>query len=74
MDVKIEIESKAERIRPEKSEVERLWADNAKAKRILNWEPQFGGKEGLKRGLRETIAWFNNKENLKMYKVDIYNI
>jgi len=74
MSVKMEIEIKAERLRPEKSEVERLWADNAKAKRLLNWEPQFGGKEGLKRGLRETIAWFNNQENLRMYKVDIYNI
>jgi len=74
MGVKMEIETKAERIRPEKSEVERLWADNSKAKRLLNWEPEFGGKEGLKRGLRKTIAWFNNQDNLNKYKADIYNI
>ena len=70
----IEIETDQVRIRPEKSEVERLWADNTKAKRLLNWEPLYGGKDGLKRGLRETITWFSDRENLKAYKADSYNI
>jgi len=74
MGVSVEIETEQERIRPDKSEVERLWADNTKAKRLLNWEPQYGGKEGLTRGLTETIAWFSDRENLKPYKADRYNI
>lgn len=74
MGTSIEIETDQVRIRPEKSEVERLWADNAKAKRLLNWEPLYGSKEGLKRGLTETIAWFSDRENLKLYKADSYNI
>ena len=74
MDVDIEIETDEIRLRPEKSEVNRLWADNSKAKKLLGWEPQYGGREGFKRGLKETIDWFADKENLKKYKADVYNI
>lgn len=74
MDQDIIIESDEQRIRPNKSEVERLWADNSKAKRILGWEPAYGGLEGLKRGLEDTVTWFCNANNLKSYKPDIYNI
>jgi NAD dependent epimerase/dehydratase len=62
------------RLRPEKSEVERLWASNAKAKELIGWEPEYGGVEGLTRGLKETIDWFSQPENLKKYKGDVYNI
>lgn len=62
------------RLRPEKSEVERLWASNAKAKELTGWEPEYGGIEGLTRGLKETIDWFSQPENLKRYKGDVYNI
>ena len=74
MGVDIEIETDEMRLRPEKSEVDRLWADNSKAKRLTGWEPSYSGSEGFKRGLAETIAWFSNPENLKSYKADIYNI
>ncbi len=74
MGVEVEIESDADRFRPEKSEVERLWADNSKAERLLGWKPQYAGKEGLRRGLQETVAWFAEQKNLKDYKPDIYNI
>ena len=74
MDAEIEFECDEERLRPEKSEVNRLWADNSKAKRLLGWEPQYGGRDGFKRGLRETVEWFTNPENLKKYKADVYNI
>lgn len=74
MGVDVEIETDQERLRPEKSEVERLWADNSKAQRLLNWKPNCGGIEGFKRGLGETAAWFSNRENLKKYKADVYNI
>ncbi|MFD1020655.1 NAD-dependent 4,6-dehydratase LegB [Thalassobacillus hwangdonensis] len=69
----LEIEVEDDRLRPEKSEVERLWAENAKAKRLLDWEPAYGGRAGFKRGLKETIDWFARPENLAGYKVDIYN-
>ncbi|MDD5249242.1 MAG: NAD-dependent 4,6-dehydratase LegB [Rhodocyclaceae bacterium] len=72
--VEIEIETDAVRLRPEKSEVDRLWADNAKAKNLTGWEPLFGGREGFKRGLAITAAWFADSENLRRYKADIYNI
>ncbi|MDD3268841.1 MAG: NAD-dependent 4,6-dehydratase LegB [Syntrophomonadaceae bacterium] len=74
MQVRIDMQSDSIRLRPEKSEVERLWADNCKAKRILNWEPEYAGYEGLQRGLTETIDWFANPENLKRYRSNIYNL
>ena len=74
MGVEIEIETDELRFRPEKSEVDRLWADNGKAKRLAGWEPVYGGREGFKHGLAETIAWLSKPENLKSYKADIYNI
>lgn len=62
------------RFRPKNSEVERLWADNSKASKLLNWEPHYGGITGLQKGLEETIKWFTDKENLKKYKFGSYNI
>lgn len=62
------------RLRPEHSEVERLWADNKKAKTLFNWSPQFAGIDGLKQGLLKTIEWFRDPKNLAMYKADRYNI
>jgi len=63
-----------ERIRPDKSEVERLWADNRLAAEKLNWQPEFAGEEGFRKGLAETIAWFTESANLEQYKTSIYNI
>ena len=62
------------RIRPSKSEVERLWADNKKAERLLGWKPEHAGIEGLKIGLLETIKWFLDYKNLSLYKSNSYNI
>lgn len=62
------------RLRPENSEVERLWADNTKAKNQLGWTPEFTGLDGLKRGLMKTIDWFREPQNLALYKVDRYNV
>ncbi len=70
----VEFIQDAQRLRPEKSEVERLWADNQKAKRLTNWEPHYGGRKGFKKALLETIPWFLETENLKNYKTEIYNI
>lgn len=74
MGVEIQIQSTAERQRPIKSEVERLWADNSKAKALIGWEPEYFGLAGLSAGLRKTIAWFENPINLSRYKPDEYNI
>ena len=57
-----------ERLRPEKSEVNRLLGSNAKITKLTNWQPQYT----LKEGIAETIAWM--KDNLDSYKTDIYNI
>lgn len=74
MGVKVEIETDPQRVRPEKSEVERLWADNRKAREVLGWEPEYAGREGFRRGLAETIAWFTDARNLEGFKCDIYNL
>jgi dTDP-glucose 4,6-dehydratase len=71
---KISIISEEARLRPEKSEVERLWADNSKAKQIINWEPTYAGKSGFEKGLTETIAWFSISSNLERYKHVMYNL
>jgi dTDP-glucose 4,6-dehydratase len=74
MGVEIEIETDDKRLRPSKSEVERLWADNSKALKLCGWEPEYAGFEGFRRGLIETIAWFTDPANLSNYKSGIYNI
>jgi dTDP-glucose 4,6-dehydratase len=74
MNVDIEIETDEIRLRPEKSEVDRLWADNSKAKQLLGWEPQYGSRNGLKRGLTDTVAWFSEPHNLRRYKANIFSI
>ena len=74
MGADIEILTDDQRLRPEKSEVERLWADNNKSKELLGWQPAYGGLDGFKRGLKETVDWFTNSGNLAAYKSDRYNL
>jgi dTDP-glucose 4,6-dehydratase len=74
MRVDVDIETDDIRLRPEKSEVERLWADNAKAKRLLGWEPCYAGLDGLRRGLEETVEWVVKPENLTRYKLGMYEV
>ena len=57
-----------QRLRPEKSEVERLLGSNEKIKELTNWRPRYT----LEQGLRETIEFMGN--NLNKYKTDIYNL
>jgi nucleoside-diphosphate-sugar epimerase len=73
MNVEITITSDDQRIRPAHSEVERLVAANEQARILLNWIPSYGGIEGFRRGLRETIEWFSDPNNLRQYKSDVYN-
>ena len=61
------------RVRPKKSEVQRLLASTKEAKKILRWSPKIKGIKGLESGLTKTILWFKQKKNLKNYKSSNYN-
>ena len=74
MNTEIEIITDEMRLRPKNSEVERLWADNTKAKQLFDWQPSYGDRDGFKRGLAETAEWFAQPENLQDYKSDVYNL
>ncbi len=74
MKTEVSFVSENERMRPQDSEVERLWADNSKAEKLFGWKPTFSGRDGLRRGLEQTVAWFRQPENLRAYKSDIYNL
>jgi len=64
----VEIVQDEQRVRPEKSEVERLLCNADKAKALTGWKPQYTLEDGLK----ETIEWMEN--NMQYYKPDIYNV
>jgi len=68
LDEKAEIIIDQIRIRPDKSEVERLYCDNSKLIKNTNWRQKYS----LETGLKETIKWIKN--NLNIYKAEIYNV
>jgi NAD dependent epimerase/dehydratase len=74
MDAEVAITSDEQRLRPAGSEVERLWADNTRARTLTGWSPEYAGVAGLRRGLGETIAWFREPANLRRYKAGLYNL
>ena len=67
-DVKLIIDK--QRIRPEKSEVFRLWCDNSKIEKLTGFKPEVD----IRQGLQKTIDWITQPENLKKYKSEIYNV
>ncbi len=67
MNADVEIKRDPARIRPEASEVDRLFASNDKAKDIMGWEPEYAGLDGLRRGLAATAEWFSDPQNLARY-------
>jgi dTDP-glucose 4,6-dehydratase len=74
MNVEVSVETDEERKRPEKSEVDRLYADISKAEDILGWTPTHGGRDGFKQGLQKTAEWFSQDENLQHYKAGTYAV
>jgi len=58
------------RVRPRKSEVERLFGSNKKIHELTGWKPEYS----LEKGLQETIAWFKDGQNIKQYKPHLYNV
>lgn len=74
MQVEVAVELDRERVRPAASEVDRLLASNEKAKRLFGWTPQLAGREGLRRGLAQTVEWFRQPRNLARYRPEVYNL
>jgi dTDP-glucose 4,6-dehydratase len=74
MDADVAIETDEERVRPEKSEVDRLLADTTKLETLTDWSLPTSGKERLRQGLRKTAAWFAQPEHLAHYKVGQYAV
>lgn len=72
--VDLEIRADTERVRPAASEVDRLWCDNARAASLLRWRPALGGREGFRRGLEQTFAWFADPANRAAYRPHIYSV
>ncbi len=66
----VTLDADDQRIRPKNSEVFRLKGDNSLIKTLTGWEPKYSFEVGMK----ETIEWFSNPENLKRYKTGIYNL
>lgn len=70
MNSDVEFITDMDRIRPDKSEVHRLWCDNTKIKKLTGFTP----KTNIKDGLNKTIKWFKSNNNIKNYKSNIYNV
>lgn len=66
----VEFVEDQDRLRPQKSEVFRLWCDNTQIRELTGFEPQ----HDIRAGLGKTIEWFLNPRNLARYKADIYNV
>lgn len=66
----VEFQLDETRIRPEKSEVFRLWCNNKKIETLTGFKPEVS----LREGLEKTIAWFKDPKNLSHYKADLYNV
>ena len=63
-----------QRLRPARSEVDRLFCDASKAERLCGWTPEYGGRAGFVRGLAETAAWFSVPSNLARYRPGHYQL
>ena len=75
LNVDLNIKKDENRLRPEASEVQRLWANNKKALDLLDWKPKYSKIEGFKKGILKTLDWFKDDHNLINYKnVISYNI
>ena len=74
MNVSITISTDENRLRPLGSEVNRLFGDNSKLRKLTGWNPSYGGLDGFRKGLRITAQWFSNPENLALYRPGTYTI
>ena len=70
MDSDVQFVEDKQRLRPKNSEVFRLWGDNTKIKSLTGFTPAYS----IEAGMKETINWFSDKNNLRKYKSGIYNV
>ena len=74
MNVDINIITDEERLRPNKSEVNRLFGENSLLLELTNWDPKYIGYDGFRKGLKLTIDWFSQPSNLKYYNPYKYTV
>ena len=74
MNTKVEITTDEQRLRPEGSEVNRLFGDNSRIQKLTGWQPTYGGLEGFRRGLAQTAEWFSEPSNLAHYRPGTYSV
>lgn len=74
MNAEVEIVTDEQRLRPEASEVNRLFGDNTRLRQLTGWRPAFGGREGFRRGLQRTAEWFSDPANLARYRPGTYAV
>jgi NAD dependent epimerase/dehydratase len=69
---KVAVTEDPARVRPENSEVERLWSDSSKIEGACGWKPSHEGRDGLYRGLEKTYRWFRDNSNEAGYDAKRY--
>ena len=74
MNVDLEIVTDEQRMRPEASEVNRLFGDNSRLRQLTGWQPAFSGLDGFRRGLVHTCEWFSDPANLVHYRPSNYSV
>jgi len=74
MNVELTIKTDEQRLRPEGSEVNRLFGDNSRLRELTGWQPAYGGLDGFRRGLALTAEWFSNPANLARYRPGSYAV
>ena len=74
MNAVLTITTDAQRLRPEASEVNRLFGDNRLLRELTGWQPAYGEIQGFRRGLARTVEWFSNPENLARYRLGSYEV
>ena len=74
MNVDLEIVTDDQRMRPEGSEVNRLFGDNSVLRQLTGWQPVYGGLEGFRHGLSRTAEWFSDPDNLALYRPGSYAV
>lgn len=74
MNAKVEISNDEQRLRPEGSEVNRLYGDNGRLRGLTGWKPTYGGLAGFRRGLMTTAEWFSDPSNLARYRPESYAV
>ena len=74
MNIEMSIETDEERVRPEASEVNRLFGDSSLLQSLTDWKPKYAGRVGFKKGLSITAEWFSQPSNLALYRPGSYMI